>query len=389
MKFLSGVWSAMRRELRIMVQRPVYLMASVGVMTFCMVFFGTFFREGVPQDLPIGVVDLDNTSLSRNMVRQIDATQLGKTIGFGSYTEAREAMQTGSICAFFLIPDGMYADVLSGRQPEFTFYVNSLYMVGGALAYKDLLMMSNMISGGIQREVLRSMGLSDEAAMARIQPVAVDAHQIGNAATSYNVYLTNMLVPGILEMTVILMTVYALCSELKYGTSRHLLEKSGGSMTAAMTGKLAVYTVLFTAMGIVCDIFLYHWAGFPLKGSIWNMFLATFLMILASEAVGFFIAGTLPVLRIALSIAALFSTLALSLTGFTFPVEALPPAVRGLSVLFPLRHYYLIYVQETIFGSGFTGWYFQAICLLLFLLLPLPVYARLRAAYVKQNFPRN
>ena len=375
MKFLSGVWSAMRRELRIMVQRPVYLMASVGVMTFCMVFFGTFFREGVPQDLPIGVVDLDNTSLSRNMVRQIDATQLGKTIGFGSYTEAREAMQTGNICAFFLIPDGMYADVLSGKQPEFTFYVNSLYMVGGALAYKDLLMMSNMISGGIQSEVLRSMGLSDEAAMARIQPVAVDAHQIGNAATSYNIYLTNMLVPGILEMTVIL--------------SRHLLEKSGGSMTAAMTGKLAVYTVLFTAMGIVCDIFLYHWAGFPLKGSIWNMFLATFLMILASEAVGFFIAGTLPVLRIALSIAALFSTLALSLTGFTFPVEALPPAVRGLSVLFPLRHYYLIYVQETIFGSGFTGWYFQAICLLLFLLLPLPVYARLQAAYVNQNFPRN
>ena len=40
MKILSNVRSAMRRELRIMVQRPVYLMASVGVMTFCMVFFG-------------------------------------------------------------------------------------------------------------------------------------------------------------------------------------------------------------------------------------------------------------------------------------------------------------------------------------------------------------
>ena len=76
-------------------------------------------------------------------------------------------------------------------------------------------------------------------------------------------------------------------------------------------------------------------------------------------------------------------------TGFTFPVEALPACIRGLAAVFPLRHYYLIYVQESIFGSGFAGWYPQMIYLLLFLALPPLAYGRLRRAYIDLNFPRN
>lgn len=379
----------MLRELRLMRQRPVYLLASVGVMTFCCIFFLTFLRDGMPDNLPIGIVDNDNSSLSRNFIRQIDATQLGKTVVFDSYASARKALQTGRINAFCVIPEDMYNDVLSQRQPVLTFYVNSLYFVGGALAYKDLLTMANLSSGAVQREILRAKGMNDNAIMGQIQPIVIDAHQIGNTTTDYGVYLTNVLMPGILEMIVILVTVYALGSELKYGTSRHLLEKSGGSMTAAMLGKLIPYTVLFTILGTICDLILYDLAGFPLAGSIWNMFLGTFVMVLACESVAFFIIGTLPILRLAISISALYSVLGFSLAGFTFPVEAMPPYIQGLAAAFPLRHYYLMYVQEAVFASGFNGWYPQIVYLLIFMFLPALVYKRLRNAYQSLCFPRN
>ena len=388
MDFIHKVKAAVLRELRLMRQRPIYLLASVGVMAFCTVFFLTFLKDGMPDELPIGVVDNDNSSLSRNFIRQLDATQLGSTVRFGSYRQAREALQTGKINAFCVIPEGMYEDVLSGGQPVMTIYVNSLYFVGGALAYKDLLTMANLSSGAVQREVLRAKGMNDEAIMGQIQPVVIDAHQIGNVTTDYGVYLTNVLLPGILEMIIILVTVYALGSELKYGTSRHMLEKAGGSMSAAMIGKLIPYTALFTVIGIICDIVLYDWAGFPMAGSIWNMFAGTFVMVLACEAVAFFIIGTLPILRLAISISALYSVLAFSLAGFTFPVEAMPPFIQGLAAAFPLRHYYLMYVQEAIFASGFSGWYPQIIYMLLFLFLPALTYKRLHKAYRLQNFPR-
>ena len=388
MKFLHNIAAVIRRELRLMRQRPVYLLASVGVMTFCMIFFLTLLRDRIPQDLPVGVVDLDESSLSRNFIRQLDATRIGETVGFSSYTEARKALQTGKISSFCVIPEGFYSDVLSNRQPVLTMYVNTLYFVGGALSYKELLTLANLSSGAVQREVLRAKGPDDGSIMAQIQPIVIDSHNIGNPAADYRAFLCNALIPGVLETIIILVTVYALGSELKYGTSRHLLEKAGGSMTAAMLGKLIPYTVLFTMIGIICDLILYDRMGFPMAGSIWNMFLGTFLLVLASEAVAFFIVGTLPVLRLSISISALYSMLAFSLAGFSLPVEAMPPYIQGLSAAFPLRHFYLMYVQEGIFGSGFEGWYTQVIALMCFLALPPLVYRRLQKAYIDLNFPR-
>ena len=388
MKFLHNIAAVMRRELRLMRQRPVYLLASVGVMTFCMIFFLTLLRDRIPQDLPVGVVDLDESSLSRNFIRQLDATRIGETVGFSSYSEARNALQTGKISSFCVIPEGFYSDVLANRQPELTMYVNTLYFVGGALSYKELLTLANLSSGAVQREVFRAKGMDDNAIMAQIQPIVIDSHNIGNPAADYRAFLCNALIPGVLETIIILVTVYAIGSELKHGTSRHLLEKAGGSMTAAMLGKLIPYTVLFTMMGIICDLILYDWMRVPMAGSIWNMFLGTFLLVLASEAVAFFIVGTLPVLRLSISISALYSMLAFSLAGFSLPVEAMPPYIQGLSAAFPLRHFYLMYVQEGIFGSGFEGWYTQVIALMCFLALPPLVYRRLQKAYIDLNFPR-
>ena len=136
-------------------------------------------------------------------------------------------------------------------------------------------------------------------------------------------------------------------------------------------------------------ILLYHWMGFPIAGSIWNMFLAIVLMVLASESIAIFILGCLPVPRLALSIGALYSVLGFTLSGFTLPIEALPPYVQGLAVAFPLRHYYLFYVQEVIFGAGFAGWWQEVIHLLVFLFLPLAVLPRLKGAFINQNFPKN
>ncbi len=388
MNFLYRIKAIVFRELRLMRQSQIQLLATVGVMAFCCIFFLTLFRDGFPKDLPTGIVDSDNSSLSRNIIRQIDATELGETIGFDTYTQARKALQTGEINAFLVIPEGFYEDVLSGRQPVLTFYVNSLYFVGGALAYKNVLSMVNLSSGAVQREMLRAKGMSEAQITGTIQPIAIDAHQIGNTTTDYGIYLVNVLIPGMLEAIIILVTVYALGSELKNGTGKHLLEKAGGSMTVAMTGKLIPYTVLFTVTGITCDLILYGWAGFPLAGSLWNIILGTFLMVLACESVAFFIIGTLPILRLAISISALYSILGFSMAGFTFPVEAMHPAVQGLAAIFPLRHYYMIYVQEAIFAGGFGGWHTHAVCLMLFMLLPPLVSDRLKKAYIFRNYPR-
>ncbi len=383
------IMAVARRELRIIRQRPIYLLGSVGVVAFCAVFFLTFLRDGLPSDIPIGLVDYDYSSTSRNFCQQLDATQLGKVVHYDSFAAAREDMNRGKIAAVCVIPVGMNDDIQASRQPKITFYVNGLYFVSGALAWKDLLTMVNLTNGAVQRQALRARGLNDAQIMNLIQPVSVDLHQIGNVTTNYSYYLTSVLLPGVLEMIVIIILIYSLGAELKYGTSRHLLQTSGDSIVTALAGKLLVWTLIFSAIGLIMILLLYHRMNFPLAGSIWNMFIGMFLMIFASEAIAIFILEMLPVPRLALSIGALYSVLGFSLSGFTLPIEAMPPYIQGLAAAFPLRHYYEFYVQEAIFGTGFAGWWRQVVYLLIFILVPLLGLVRLKKAYIHQNFPKD
>lgn len=378
-----------RRELRIIRQRPIYLLGSVGVIAFCAIFFLTFLKDGLPSDVPIGLVDYDYSSTSRNFCQQLDATQLGKVVHYDSFAAAREDMNRGKIAAVCVVPVGMNDDIQANRQPKITFYVNGLYFVSGALAWKDLLQMVNLTNGAVQRQAFRARGYNDSQIMGMIRPVDVDVHQIGNVGTNYNYYLSSVLLPGVLEMIVIIVLIYSLGAELKYGTSRHLLQTSGNSIVTALAGKLLVWTLTFSAIGLILILLLFHRLHFPLAGSIWNMFLGIFLMIFASEAIAIFILEMLPVPRLALSIGALDSVLGFSLSGFTLPIEAMPPYIQGLAAAFPLRHYYLFYVQEAIFGAGFAGWWKQVIYLLIFILLPLIGLVRLKKAYIHQNFPKD
>ena len=383
------IHSVARRELRIIRNRPLYLVGSVGVIAFCAIFFLTFLKGGLPDDIPIGLVDEDYSSISRNFCQQLDATQLGEVVHYNSFAAAREDMASGRIAAVCVIPRGMSDDIQASRQPKITFYVNGLYFVSGALAWKDLLTMVNMTNGAVQREYLRAKGYNDSQIMGLIRPVDIDTHQIGNTTTNYNYYLSSVLLPGILEMIVILVLIYSLGAELKYGTSKHLMQTSGGSIVTALTGKLVVWTVVFSAIGFILIMLLYHQLHFPMNGKIFNMFIPMFLMIIASEAIGIFILEMLPVPRLALSVGALYSVLGFSLSGFTLPLEAMPAYIQGWAAAFPLRHYYLFYVQEAIFGAGFAGWWKEVVFLLLFLFVPLPGLNRLKNAYVNQNFPKD
>lgn len=385
---MKHLYEVIRREVGIWRKRPVYMVGSVCVMAVCCLFYLTFFHDGVPSDLPIGVVDYDNSSLSRNFIRQLDATQLGEVRQYQDFETARDDMERGEITSICVLPHGMYADVLGNRQPEFTFYVNTLYFLGGSLAYKDILTMINLTAGAVQRETLRARGVNEHAIMGRLRPVDIDIHMPANPTMNYGSYLANMMLPGVLEMIIIILIIYSVGTELKYGTSRNLMSITEGHITPAIGGKLVLYTGLFTAMAFALMFLLYGWMHFPLEGSIWWMLLDAFLLVLASESIGVFIIGCVPVLRFALSIGALFSVMAFSMTGFTLPVEAMPAGIQGLAEMFPLRHYYQFYVREGMMATGFAGSYREIIHLLIFMFLPLTVLPRLRSAYVKQNYPR-
>ena len=93
MTLREGIYAILRiarRELRRLVATPVYFFCMVVAPVGCLFFFTTLMRSGLPTDLPVAVVDLDNTPTSRRLVRQLDAfEQTAVRMQCASFDEAR------------------------------------------------------------------------------------------------------------------------------------------------------------------------------------------------------------------------------------------------------------------------------------------------------------
>ena len=384
----TAIKNTFERELRRMVSRPIYFISTVIIMTFTYVFFLTFFNEGQPNKMPIGVVDLDNSSLSRQFTRNLGVMQHSNIVMRpNSHKEAREEMQRGNIYAFVEIKHDFAKDAVSNRRPTITFYVNDGFLIAGSLISKDITYMSAATSIGMQHKILRAKGIEEKRIMGIIQPVVLDTHLIGNPWANYGTYLLNVILPGILQLMVLMMTVFPIGVEYKERTSREWLSNSNNSFFAALTGKLLPYTIIFTLIGIIGNMLLYSYMHYPLNSSIGWMFLATFMLVIATQAMGIVFIGITPVLRDGVTFGGVFGMLGVTFAGSTFPIEQMPIGTRIFSDFFPIHHYFEIYVNQALNGVGIHYSFIYFIALLSFLVFPIIVFNRLKKAAINQNFP--
>ena len=377
-----ALWLVMKRECRRLVSRPLYLFCMVIAPLFCYIFFTTLMDSGLPTNLPVGAVDMDQSATSRNLIRNLDAFgQTGVVAHYGSIADARIAVQEGKIYGFFYIPKGLSADA-----PKISFYTNNSYLIAGSLLFKDMKMMSELAAGAAGRSVLYAKGATEDQAMGFLQPIVIDTHPLNNPWLNYSVYLCNTLVPGVLMLMIFMITVYSIGTEIKDRTAREWLRMSNNSIYIALAGKLLPHTVIFFIMGIFYNIYLYGFLHFPCNSGILPMILATLCLVLASQCCGIVMIGTLPTLRLGLSFASLWGVISFSISGFSFPVMAMHPVLQALSNLFPLRHYFLIYVDQALNGYSMIYSWPNCMALLIFMMLPFLVVHRLKEALIYYKY---
>ena len=383
----TALYHVAKRECHRLVSRPLYLFCMVIAPLFCYVFFTTLMASGLPTDLPVGAVDLDNSNTSRKLLRNLDVfSQTGIVEQYNSVNEARHAMQQGKIYGFFYIPAHLSAEAQSQRQPTLSFYTNNSYLIAGSLLFKDMKMMGELASGSAARSVLYAKGATESQAMAFLQPIVIDTHPLNNPWLNYSVYLCNTLLPGVLMLMIFMITVYSIGVEIKDRTAREWLRTGNNSIYISLVGKLLPHTVIFTIMGIFYNVYLYGYLHFPCNSGIFSMIFATLFLVLASQSLGVVMIGTFPSLRLGLSFASLWGVISFSISGFTFPVMAMHPVLQALSNLFPLRHYFLIYVDQALNGYSMAYSWINYMALLIFMMLPFLVIHRLKKALIYYKY---
>ena len=368
-----------RRELRRMASKPIYWFCMIAAPLFCFVFFTSLMAEGLPTDMPLGLVDNDNTTTSRSLARNLDAFEMTSIKEqYANVTEAREAVQRGDIYGFYYIPKGTTRKAQRQELPVVSFYTNYSYLVAGSLLYRDMRTMSELASGAASRTVLYAKGATERQAMAFLQPIVIDSHAINNPWLNYNVYLSNVILPGLLMLFIFMVTVFSIGTEVKYNTVHDWLIMARGSMFHALAGKLLPQTLIFFLIGIAFAIGLYGVLHFPCHCGLPTMLLVMFLGIIGAQGLGVFMFAMLPTLRLSLSFASLWGVISFSICGMSYPVMAMHPTLQGVSYLFPLRHYFQLYVNCALDGYPLMNAAPYVVGLLLFAMLPLLLLRRLK-----------
>ena len=381
MKHLRQILDIALRELDNLRRNRIYGFCMLVFPLLLVTFFTTMLDEGLPQDLPIGVVDQDNSATSRSLVRNLDAMQNSRVVyHFANVTEARSAMQEGKVFAYLYIPEGTASKLLSARRPKISYYYTMTCMTAGSMASKDLTTLGVLGSAAVGQATLSAKGATPRQIKAALQPVTIDAHMIANPQSSYNYALTTVFVPGILMLFMALLSAYSLGMEMKFDTGKEWLARANGNIVVAILGKYIIHALVFLLV-----LFLYQWyifdvLHFPRLCGVWSIVRLTLLQVFASLGFGVFAFGLMPSMRMSMSIASLWSVLGLSMCGSAFPVLGMDTPLQAMSWLFPLRHSWMIYQATVLNGFPVIDVWFHLVALVAFTLLPWFVLRKVKNA---------
>lgn len=344
-----------RRESRRIADSWVLIFATIvgPVAVFLLVTW--MFSAGVVRDLPVAVVDLDQTAFSRKVTRMVDATPVcNVTQHLLSYREAQERMVRGEVNAVLVLPSGLEKEITRGGSETIALYINNTNVVKGGVVKSQLYNTLSTVSGAIKVQTMMKKGVTQEQAIGKALPVKPDIHLLFNPFGNYSYFLTLGLLPLLAVVFIFLGTVYAVGMELKEGSAGEWMETARQSITVAVSGKLLPYTLLFFMNMMTMNIILIRLLGTPLRGSLTAVLSSEILLIVSYQMLAVLVLTLTANLRLSLSLGSAYTMMALTFSGLTFPTMAMPLLAKLFSLIFPYTFWLKIFMSQTLRGEPLT-----------------------------------
>jgi ABC-2 type transport system permease protein len=360
-----------------------YFTTLIGPL-FAFIILLAVFNAGVPRNIAVGLVDQDNTSLSRKMGMWINAApEVAINMRLASRDEAYRQMELGSIEGVVIIPEGTEKSIMKGMQQKIPVFINNLNILKGGYLQKGIYKTLATLSGGIKLQVAMKHGLTESQAMAKIRPVNLHQHVLFNPFGNYAHFLLTALLPLMVIMFTLLSTINAIGSELREGTGPDWLEHSSGNIIVAVAGKLVPYTVLLSVVLVVMNVVIFIQMGTPLKGDFLLIAFGELMLVFTYQLLSVVLVAVTINLRLALSLGSAYSIMALTFSGLTFPQFAMPLAADAFSYLFPFTYWVKLFISQAIRGEAIVyGMKYLAV-LLIFIFISVLFFPRLK--YILQN----
>lgn len=311
------------------------------------------FSQGIARDLPIGVLDLQQSTLSRQLIREFDATSALKVNhNFTDISAAKNAFISNQIYAYIVIPKHFDRDIYTAKAPQVTVFYNSQYILVGKLINSAALQAHGTFNTQVATLKLMAKGNSNQlAALSKSVGIRTQITPLFNKNSNYAQFLVSAIVPALWQISIVVSTILLLTANYRFYGLKKMAEKNTLRKLVRISG---FYIPFFLIQGVAFLIWFYYLLKWPMEGSLLALIFAQLVTVIACMVMGaLFFFLTLDPAR-AMSFAGAFSAPSFAFMGVTFPVTDMNQMAEIWRSLLPISHY--IEAQISQVSYGVTGW---------------------------------
>lgn len=300
----------------------ILVVLPVGVSIFML----DMFSSQIVQHVPIGIVSQDHSQLADKLEMSLRSSPvLDVKMSCVDMSECEHAVIRGDLQSFVVIPNDLERRSYRFETPVIPIYSSGQNYLTNMFATKEI------------RAVITSVG-ADMFTSQIPDPVRTEIHSVGNVSGNYQGFLALGLVAALFHLAAMLVGVFVASFPLRDHRVLEMLRYAKGSrLTLFLASIIPMDVVLW--LGVMACYAYCHRALMPMTLNEFIMVSAAQLfMIVACSGAGFVFVGVVGIMRIATGVAGVVGGPAFAFAGQTYPLMAMPFAVRCFAFLLPLTH---------------------------------------------------
>lgn len=350
---LQGFLSALKREAHFIIKDMDLVTIILLSPLFYAFFYTSIYTNKTENKVPVAVVDMDRSQTSETLIRDLNAHQLINVVEvLPDYSSAIDRLYRLKAQGVIYIPRGFEGSLKSRQGADIKIYLNtSRFLVSNDLN-KAINEVAGTLGAGVRIRFFQAQGFSFSQAKEMAEPLQGEVKPLFNPAESYGDFLIPGLLVLILQQTLLIGLSESVAKEREEGSIISLFKTARSSIFSTITGKGAFYFILYASYALL--FYTLHFSIFRIsfKGSVSAAVVLTALFLSAVVLMAMLISSFFKRKIIALQVVAFTSYPLFLISGYAWPVEAMPGIVKLLSYLMPGTPYLNAFNRIIQMGAG-------------------------------------
>ena len=329
----------LKREFRLFFTNKTMLSVFFMAPVFYALLIGFTYQSGKVENIPVILVNHDNTPLSNQVVEMLQDSKSLKILNYISEpANLKDKTIKTEAAAVIVIPERFEAMMLQKKYPEVNVYVNTSNVLTANFATKAIQQILGTFSAGAEIKALQKKGMNADIAKTQFEPFKANYITLFNTTSNYLIFMWPAMMAVVLQQVILLAMAVTFSEEFK--RESFLKDCAGKEKYAIVVMTIKCLPIwIFANFNILFFYLCSLYFKIPAPDHIGNFFLLTAAFVIAATNLGVLVSILVPDALKATQILMVIASPAFIISGFTWPSYAMPEFIKSFTAIIPLTPY--------------------------------------------------